>query len=76
MLAFYTYLEKQDATMSPQWFYALSVQPTLFGDWSVVREWGRVGSPGRVKVKRYTSQAAAETAFDHLVQAKYQQGYR
>ncbi len=28
-------------------FYALSVQPTLFGDWVLVREWGRIGAGGR-----------------------------
>jgi predicted DNA-binding WGR domain protein len=26
-------------------FYKLDVQPTLFGEWSLVREWGRIGRP-------------------------------
>ncbi|MCP4781752.1 MAG: WGR domain-containing protein [Hyphomicrobium sp.] len=27
-------------------FYAMSVQPNLFGQWSLLREWGRIGSAG------------------------------
>lgn len=26
-------------------FYAIRIAPTLFGEWAVVREWGRIGSP-------------------------------
>ncbi|WP_439399732.1 WGR domain-containing protein [Bradyrhizobium sp. PMVTL-01] len=25
--------------------YKLDIQPTLFGEWSFVREWGRIGVP-------------------------------
>lgn len=30
-------------------YYAMSVQPTLFGEWALVRQWGRIGSPGRLR---------------------------
>ena len=30
--------------------YRLSIEPTLFGEWSCVREWGRIGSPGQVQI--------------------------
>ncbi|MEM1364057.1 MAG: WGR domain-containing protein, partial [Pseudomonadota bacterium] len=30
-------------------FYALSVQRTLFGEWALVREWGRIGVGGRLR---------------------------
>ena len=29
-------------------FYAMCLQPTLFGDWALLREWGRIGSTGRM----------------------------
>ena len=29
-------------------FYHLDVQPDLFGGWSLVREWGRIGRAGKV----------------------------
>jgi predicted DNA-binding WGR domain protein len=30
-------------------FYTLHPAPTLFGEWALVAEWGRIGSPGTVK---------------------------
>ncbi len=44
-------------------FYALSVQPTLFGDWVLVREWGRIGRSGR---RRHDHYQHAGTALDAL----------
>ena len=32
-------------------FYKLDVQPTLFGEWSLVREWARTGRSGTVRVQ-------------------------
>jgi WGR domain len=26
----------------------MSLQPTLFGEWALLREWGRIGSAGRL----------------------------
>jgi len=34
-------------------FYLLDVQQDLFGQWWLVREFGRIGSPGRVMQKPY-----------------------
>jgi len=31
-------------------FYRMEIMPGLFGDWSLVREWGRIGQPGQVRV--------------------------
>jgi predicted DNA-binding WGR domain protein len=28
-------------------FYRLDVQPDLFGQWYLMREWGRIGNAGR-----------------------------
>ena len=30
-------------------FYALYLTPNLFGEWVLVAEWGRIGSPGTVR---------------------------
>lgn len=57
-------------------FYLLDLQPTLFGDWDVVREWGRLGQGGRVRHDRYRSQPAAAAAFDRIITAKTRRGYR
>ena len=75
LLASYRCLEKQDRATHQRWFCALSVQPTLFGDWSLIREWGRMGAPSQVDVKRYASQEAAEAAFAQQVRETRQCGY-
>jgi predicted DNA-binding WGR domain protein len=38
-----TYLERIDRTRNMARYYRLSVVETLFGDWAMVREWGRLG---------------------------------
>jgi predicted DNA-binding WGR domain protein len=56
-------------------FYAASVQPTLLGTFALVREWGRVGSPGRVQTQDYPREEEAEAALVKLRQAKERRGY-
>lgn len=31
-------------------FYRMEIMSGLFGDWSLVREWGRLGQAGQVRV--------------------------
>jgi len=56
-------------------FYRLDVQPTLFGEWDVVREWGRIGSAGRVQCTPCPTQDAAIAALLKQRQAKERRGY-
>jgi predicted DNA-binding WGR domain protein len=56
-------------------FYAARVQATLFGTFALVREWGRIGSPGRVESEEYVSQEEAEAALNRLRQTKEKRGY-
>jgi predicted DNA-binding WGR domain protein len=42
-------------------FYSLQITPTLFGEWSLVREWGRIGSPGTVRLESYESYESYES---------------
>jgi predicted DNA-binding WGR domain protein len=37
----FTILRKRDPQHNLARFYALSVQPNLFGSWFLIREWGR-----------------------------------
>ncbi|WP_354167368.1 MULTISPECIES: WGR domain-containing protein [unclassified Bradyrhizobium] len=34
-------------------FYALSTQPTLFGETSLVRNWGRISTSGKTMVQTF-----------------------
>jgi predicted DNA-binding WGR domain protein len=45
-----TLIHRRDPARRMARFYALAVQGDLLAGWSLVREWGRIGRPGRVKV--------------------------
>ena len=57
-------------------FYVLSVQPTLFGEWTLVREWGRVGISRWVRSDLYPSSGSAIDALLDLSRKKSRRGYR
>ncbi|TAX62854.1 WGR domain-containing protein, partial [Rhizobium ruizarguesonis] len=38
------YIERIDPSKNMARFYALSIEPNLFGETSLVRSWGRIGS--------------------------------
>ena len=50
-------------------FYALEVAPNLFGAWSLIRHWGRIGIPGRQRINWHDTQEEAEQACERLLQA-------
>ena len=35
-------------------FYLVNVTRSLFGEWTVMREWGRIGSPGTLRLHTFT----------------------
>ncbi|MEY9591047.1 putative DNA-binding WGR domain protein [Bradyrhizobium yuanmingense] len=47
---------------SPQYVAVLDIRPTLFGECSLVREWGRIGRAGTVRIKTCRSRGAADIA--------------
>ena len=64
-----------DAANNKRRFYVLSVQPTLFGDWVLVREWGRIGRSGRRRHDHYQSAGPAIDALQELARQKCRRGY-
>lgn len=57
-------------------FYRLRIVRTLFGDTELMREFGRIGSSGRVMHDRFETASAAEAAFCGVARKKLQRGYR
>jgi len=39
-------LTRIDAPSNARRFYRMEIVPGLFGDWSLIREWGRIGQSG------------------------------
>jgi predicted DNA-binding WGR domain protein len=56
-------------------FYVLRTLPTLFGEWVLLREWGRIGSPGRVRRDCHPSEGEAAAALAKLARQKHRRGY-
>lgn len=68
-------LERREEAHNIARYYVLSVEPSLFGDASLVREWGRIGSRGRRLIELHgTTQLAAE-ALDRWLARKKQRKY-
>jgi predicted DNA-binding WGR domain protein len=70
------YLERHDPDKILHRFYQMFVTPGIFGDWSLVREWGRVGSPGTVRKDWFDSQDEALSAEISLSNVKQKKGYQ
>ena len=69
-------LEKINPFKRQRRFYALGIRQTLFGDWCLIREWGRIGSAGgQTKVDYLCSKQAAEAAMKRLKTIKNKRGY-
>ena len=56
-------------------FYGIAVQPTLFGEVSVIRSWGRIGTRGRSVIVTYENGEQAGAARSDLEARKRRRGY-
>jgi predicted DNA-binding WGR domain protein len=71
-----TMLTRVDRQKNIARFYKLDVQPTLFGEWSLVREWGRIGRAGTVRMEVHPSRGKADLALISKWAEKHRRGYR
>jgi len=70
-----TYLEKRQPAQKMARFYRMAVMPNLFGEWTLYREWGRIGQGGQVRMEWFTDEGQAVAALIALETAKRQRGY-
>ncbi|SLN13355.1 WGR domain protein [Roseivivax jejudonensis] len=71
-----TYLRRIERDANRHRFYRIEIVRGLFGDWDLVREWGRIGQAGRVRIDWHATEAAAEDARFALHMAKAKRGYQ
>lgn len=57
-------------------YYALSIQPTLFGEIAVMRSWGRIGHAGGEKSEVFACEDQAISHFLALARKKHKKGYQ
>lgn len=69
-------LQKIDPSKNMRRFYQLSVEPTLFGDFALVHEWGRIGAKRwRTKDGWHSSALEAEAALAMALKHRLARGY-
>jgi predicted DNA-binding WGR domain protein len=69
------YLTRRDPTRNLARFYRMFIAPNLWGEWTLFREWGRIGSSGTVRADPYPNAGGALLALQALVRAKKRRGY-
>lgn len=64
-----------DQARNMQRWYRLDIQPDLFGSHCLVREWGRMGRSGQVRITPYPTEAEAQAAYQKQRRTKERRGY-
>ncbi|GAK72747.1 hypothetical protein RRU01S_27_01360 [Agrobacterium rubi TR3 = NBRC 13261] len=73
---YHLYVERIAPEKNMARFYSLAVQPTLFGDVSLVRAWGRIGTRGQQMVHLFDNESHAIDLFLDVLREKRKRGYR
>ncbi len=68
-------LERLDPVRNMYGYYVVSLEPSLFGDTALVRQWGRIGSAGRQRLELYADPAEAAEELEAWLRRKIQRGY-
>lgn len=69
------HLRRIDTACNMARFYSLTIQPTLFGSVSLIRNWGRIGTNGQVMIETFDESADAEIALTRIEGIKRRKGY-
>jgi predicted DNA-binding WGR domain protein len=69
------FLTHADASRNLHRFYVVQLAPTLFGEWTLLREWGRIGSPGTVRLMSFERHKDAEQAARRVIKRRLNHGY-
>jgi len=69
-------LEKIAPAVDAFRYYRAALWDDLFGGVSLMREWGRIGRPGQLRLEPYHDRQQAEAALDTLVARKTRKGYK
>ena len=73
---YHLYVERTDATKNMARFYAISIEPNLFGEACLTRRWGRIGTNGQLKTHQFEKEQDAVDLFLDLLRQKRRRGYQ
>jgi predicted DNA-binding WGR domain protein len=71
----YLVLHRCDPSCNMARYYVLLIEPSLFGDAALIREWGRLGRPGQRRVELYENPSCALEALETWLERKRRHGY-
>lgn len=71
-----TVLRRIDEARNMARFYELDLQPGLFGDMSVMRHWGRIGTHGQSKEYWFATEESAAAMAGQILHQKEKRGYK
>lgn len=71
-----TLLKRIDDSRNMARFYELDLQPGLFGDVSVMRHWGRIGTQGQSKEYWFPTEDSAAVMARQVLHQKEKRGYK
>ncbi|MCJ8521160.1 putative DNA-binding WGR domain protein [Pseudorhizobium tarimense] len=72
---YHVHIRRIDRRKNMSRFYALSIQHTLFGNVSLIREWGRTGTRGQQRIDVFEDEKQALSSFLALLRQKRKRGY-
>ena len=70
-----TMLRRVDRSRNMSRFWSARLQPSLFEEVLLVRNWGRIGSKGQERSYWFSTRQAALAAFEKITAAKRRRGY-
>lgn len=69
------HLQRVDPARNMRRFYRITTQDDLFGEVSLLRIWGRIGTQGRQLIDTYADEGSAINALIKLADEKRRRGY-
>ncbi|MBY5854142.1 WGR domain-containing protein [Rhizobium leguminosarum] len=70
------YVERTDASKNMARYYAMSIEPNLFGEACLIRRWGRIGARGQGREHHFAREEEAVRLFLQLLRKRRSRGYR
>ncbi|WP_338034330.1 WGR domain-containing protein [Komagataeibacter melaceti] len=71
-----TYMQRIHPEKNEWRYYAMAVQPDLFGGAALLRRWGRIGTKGTMRLDLHASEGDAANALAALVRYRKKRGYQ
>lgn len=72
---YHLYIERTDLTKNMARFYAMTIEPNLFGQPCLTLCWGRIGTKGQTMSHQFETEREAVVLFLNLLRQKKRRGY-